>query len=55
MRIVPFEEIGAEFEETGQTRAGTVRSASTRLFAQRAAVDFAVERLAVLRRDEPGQ
>lgn len=37
-----FPAIGADFEQTGQVRVGQVGSATARLFAQRAAVDFAV-------------
>ncbi len=37
----PFSEIGAAFDETGQTKIGKVGSAETHLFPQRAAVDFA--------------
>lgn len=37
-----FPAIGVDFEQTGQVRVGQVGSATARLFAQRAAVDFAV-------------
>ena len=36
-----FDELGAEFEKTHPMRIGLVGSATTRLFSQRAAVDFA--------------
>jgi aminoglycoside 3-N-acetyltransferase len=38
----PFPELGAAWEATGGVRIGQVGSATARLFAQRAAVDFAV-------------
>lgn len=38
-----FEEIGEAFERTGAVRNGRVGSAASRLFSQRAAVDFAVD------------
>ncbi len=38
----PFPAIGAAFDATGAVRIGPVGSARTRLFPQRAAVDFAV-------------
>ncbi len=37
----PFPEIGAAFDETGHTRIDKVGRGETRLFSQRAAVDFA--------------
>ncbi len=37
----PFPEIGAAFDKTGLNRIGKVGSAESRLFPQRAAVDFA--------------
>jgi aminoglycoside 3-N-acetyltransferase len=42
----PFPEIGAAFDATGQTRIGKIGSAESRLFRQRAAVDFARQWLA---------
>jgi aminoglycoside 3-N-acetyltransferase len=42
----PFPEIGAAFDATGQTRIGKIGSAESRLFRQRAAVDFAQQWLA---------
>ncbi len=38
-----FPEIGAELEQTGQVKIAQVGSATTRLFRQRLAVDFAVQ------------
>jgi len=38
-----FPEVGAEFEQTGAVKIGTVGSAETRLFAQRPAIDFATQ------------
>jgi aminoglycoside 3-N-acetyltransferase len=37
-----FPALGADFDTTGATRSGRIGSAEARLFAQRAAVDFAV-------------
>jgi len=37
-----FEQLGTDFEATGAVQRGYVGSAETRLFSQRAAVDFAV-------------
>jgi aminoglycoside 3-N-acetyltransferase len=45
-----FPEIGADFERTGQVRLAKVGSADTRLFRQRAAVDFTQEWLTDRRR-----
>jgi aminoglycoside 3-N-acetyltransferase len=42
----PFPEIGAAFDATGQTRIGHIGSAESRLFRQRAAVNFAQQWLA---------
>ncbi|MDQ3328896.1 MAG: AAC(3) family N-acetyltransferase, partial [Chloroflexota bacterium] len=36
-----FTELGAAFDETGQTKIGKVGSADARYFPQRVAVDFA--------------
>jgi aminoglycoside 3-N-acetyltransferase len=44
-----FPEIGAEFEQTGQVLMAKVGSADTRLFRQRAAVDFTQKWLTVKR------
>lgn len=44
-----FPEIGAALDETGAPRVGRVGSARARLFAQRAAVDFAQARIAARR------
>lgn len=44
-----FLEIGAAFEATGAVRTGTVGSAPSRLFPQRAAVDFATSWLSARR------
>ena len=48
-----FPEIGADFERTGQVRMGKVGSADTRLFRQKAAVDFAQEWLTARRAAKP--
>ncbi len=47
-----FPQIGAAFEETGQVTIGRVGSAETRLFSQRAGVDFAQQWLATKRSSE---
>ncbi|GAC1463855.1 MAG: BA2930 family N-acetyltransferase [Chloroflexota bacterium] len=39
----PFGDLGEEFERAGEVRTGWVGSASSRLFKQRRAVDFAVQ------------
>ena len=41
-----FEELGADFEKAQPVKIGKVGSATTRLFSQRAAVDFAEKWLA---------
>jgi aminoglycoside 3-N-acetyltransferase len=41
-----FEELGAEFEKAHPVKIGQVGSATTRLFSQRAAVDFAMKWMA---------
>ncbi len=41
-----FEELGAEFEKAQPVKVGAVGSAATRLFSQRAAVDFAAKWIA---------
>ena len=48
-----FPEIGADFERTGQVRMAKVGSADTRLFRQKAAVDFAQEWLTARRPAKP--
>jgi aminoglycoside 3-N-acetyltransferase len=45
-----FETLGAAFDPSGRTRFGRIGTADSRLFAQRDAVDFAVE---WLRRERP--
>jgi aminoglycoside 3-N-acetyltransferase len=55
-----FPVLGAEFDATGATRSGRAGSAEARLFAQRAAVDFAVawmreQRVAPHLSDQSGQ
>jgi aminoglycoside 3-N-acetyltransferase len=39
----PFEQIGADFEQTGIVRTGKIMNATARLFPQRMAVDFAMD------------
>jgi len=50
----PFPAIGVAFDATGQTRTGKIGSAESRLFRQRAVVDFAQQWLAA-RRDAAEQ